>query len=144
MEPSGNRFDRHGNDHIGHTLRRVKEDDVYWENYQTYLTTWAKSVRKSDIATNELDAKLAAWEICLQCFDTLLTPYATSELFFNTINLDLSPIKRYNYVEQMLHLICRDERGKNQVLAHFWENDLAGFFRNYATWLVKLVERYGC
>ena len=145
MEPQGSRFDRYGNDRTGCTLRKVKEDDiVYWDNYQIYLTNWSKSIHKTDIAASELDARLAAWEICLQCFDTLLTPYANSELFFNTINLDLSPTKRYNYVEQMLHLIRREERGKNQVLAHFWEDDLANFYRNYATWLVKLVERYGC
>jgi len=145
MEPQGSRFDRHGNDRTGRTLRKFKEDDlVYWDNYQTYLTNWAKSIRKSDIAVNELDAKLAAWEMCLQCFDTLLIQYANSETFFNTINLDLSPAERQNHVNQMLNLIHRDERGRNRELARFWEDDLASFYGNYATWLVRLVERYGC
>jgi hypothetical protein len=149
MEPSGNRYDRNGNDCTGSTLRRVREDEsIYWENYQTYLTNWAKSIRKTDIAANEIDARLAVWEVCLQCFDVLLTPYATSELFFNTINLDLPATERYKHIEHMIQLIRRDDRNKihNHVLTRFWEDDMGELFccGNYATWLVKLVERYGC
>jgi len=138
MEPVGNR--------TGVTMRRWRDDEVvYWENYQTFLTDWAKGVRKSDIAHNELEARLAAWEMCLFVFDSLLVSYANSPTFFNTINLDLTPADRYRNIERMIGLIAKDERGKaRDALIRFWEDDLASFYGNYAIWLVKLVERYGC
>jgi len=145
MEPVGHRYDKNGNDRSGITFRRNLDDaHIWWEEYENYLIEWAKKVSYTDIAHGIYEAKLAAWEICLYCFDALLIGYANNENFYNTINLELPVSRRLQALDRILGQIARDEHSRiRDTIVNFWEGEILGYIGNQSDWLVKLVERYG-
>jgi hypothetical protein len=142
VEPAGHRYDKFGSDRTGVTLKRIAEAQIYWDQYQDFLLNWCAGLKSSDVAAESSAAKIAAWEICLYCFDSLLSLYANSEDFYNTINLELPPAKRCEFIDRMYLVIRRDERARvHEPMQKFWESEITPMLVNYLDWVGRLVEK---
>jgi hypothetical protein len=140
LEPSGHRYDKSGSDRSGVSLRRVDESQIYWDQYQSFFLNWCD--RLPEVATDE-QAKVAAWEMCIYCFDTLLLNYVNSEDFYNALNPDLSFERRCVFIDRVYGTIRRDERNSKirEPIIKFWEGEMVPMLKYYLEWLVKLVEK---
>jgi len=142
FEPINNHRERekYGDTRLEVTLRKIDESNIYWDQYQEFFLNWCSKFKKNDVPINSHDAKIVAWEICVRCFDTLLSAYANNEDFYNTINLDLSSIRRCGYIDRVLNTIRKDERTSvREPLLRFWEADINFMLSHYLDWLAKLV-----
>ena len=83
-------------------VERLSEDEIPWEDYEASVVGMAN--KKSLALSNPMDIGLAAWEMFIHVYDSILVSYANNDAFYSTIDPNLSAEKRYeNYKTVYAH-----------------------------------------
>jgi hypothetical protein len=63
---------------------------------------------------DDKEAKVAAWEMCVYCFDALLLNYANSEDFFNSVNPEIPVARRCGFIDRIyLPALLAQQKGQD-------------------------------
>jgi hypothetical protein len=115
----------------GAIFNQFSEEKVHLDEYENYILEWRDGVKK--IADGK-EVRLAAWEICLYCYDTLLAMYVCRENFMASVNPELSIELRAEALDEVILYFKQHFK----FFYEAWQSDLRRYIEGYAYWLAKL------
>ena len=120
-------------------LRRDKV--LYWDQYEDFILSWCKTIRRTDVAITRSQSYIAAWEMLLRCFDDRLASYGrrVSNKLFATIDLQLSERDRCSAIRDSLSY-CADNV---PLVYQAWIDKMDYYLGRRCGWLAELITRNG-
>ena len=125
--------------HDGHRdglmWRESSYREVFLEEYEDYFFKWKDSI--CDVAKGNREIKLAAWEIYLYCYDSLLFRVAQREEILQSIDISLPTTKRVLALEKIIENLYNEY----ESLVYAWHNDINRYLKSYSHWLANIVRK---
>jgi hypothetical protein len=110
----------------------IDESKVCLDEYEDYFLAWRKNV--TQIASGPM-SKLAAWEVCLCCYDSLLTNYIAMPDFQLILDQDVPGDQRLSALERVIGYFQKNFT----FFAEAWQTEIYRYLDGYAYWLADLA-----
>lgn len=118
----------------GEYFVRTRVDHVVeYEDYFSFITTWAKSLTL-DVVQN---INLASWEIFVYCFDGWIASNSLENEIFPTIDPQIPPFHREANINEFLNYL----KTKDQLVYKIYN---IHFKFKHESWLERLIKGDGC